>query len=240
LICLKSFGSVLGTGVAMLFGMATHPTISFEKPTVEERFLVLPTGVLVQRLVEDVRSAGLAFIAGSAMGWNRAQLRSWLVLDYEPAITWTRLPDGHAPHDPLEGLDDVEVSMLVDQTRQRVLAMVQAAAVTWRAPTFARDMVDARLAIAVYDRAGAEAYAPAFHGDMRLKDRVASLFIADYLTRPSDYARVVACDACGELAIGSAPRHSSWCAEPPTQSGIVERSRPSRTFGSRFTLKGVG
>lgn len=220
--------------------MATHPTITFERPSADERFRVLPSDVTVADVTLAARSAGLAFVTGAARGWDRALLRSWLVLDYEPATAWTRTADGRKPFDPVSGLDDVEVSMLVEETRQSVLRMIHAASVNWRARTFARDMIDARLAVAVYDRAGAEGYAPAIHADMRLKDRVTSLFVSDYLSHRSDYDRVVQCDACGEVAIGTRPRHPSWCAEPPAQSGIVERSRDSRTYRGRLTLKGVG
>jgi hypothetical protein len=129
---------------------------------------------------------------------------------------------------------------MVDEARARVTAMVHQAAVNWRAPSFARTMIDARLVLTVYDRSGQEGYAPAAHDDMRLKDRVAALFLADYLSRPSDYERIAACEACGEFVIGTRPQHASWCAEPPSASGIVERSRPSRRYGGRLTLRGVG
>jgi hypothetical protein len=219
--------------------MATHPTLSFEKPTVEERFRVLPTGVSARAVVDAARTAGLSFVVGSAFGWGSAQLRSWLVLDYEPAVAWTRVADGRAPHDPIADLDEVAVAALVDNTRERMMRMLLTARVNWKPATFARDMIDARLAVAVYARDGEEAYAPAVHADMRLIDRVMSLFVSDYLSRPSDYDRIVSCDACAEVAIGTAPRHHCWCAEPPAQSGIVERSRAPR-YGGRFTLRGVG
>jgi hypothetical protein len=220
--------------------MATHPTMSFEKPSVEDRFRVLPNGVAARDIVEAARGAGLAFVVGSAFGWGAAQLRSWLVLDYEPAVVWTRVADGRAPHDPIAGLDEVDVATLVDSARDRMMRMLLTARVNWKPATFARDMIDARLAVAVYDRDGEEAYAPAVHADMRLIDRVMSLFVSDYLSRPADYDRIVSCDACGEVAIGTAPRHLCWCAEPPAQSGIVERSRSQHRYDGRFTLRGVG
>jgi hypothetical protein len=99
-------------------------------------------------------------------------------------------------------------------------------------------MIDGRLVVCVYDRSGAQAYAPASHADMGLVHRVTSLFVADYLARPSDYDRVVACEACGEVSIGSQENHPTWCAEPPRLSGIVERKDASD--GKRQTTRGVG
>jgi hypothetical protein len=221
--------------------MSAYPTLSFAKPSVEDQVRVLPPGVTVRRVMDATRRAGLAFVSGAAMGWDRGQLRSWFDLDYEPSIAWSRSSVDRVLSDPAEGLDDVEVSMLVDKIRLRMIETLQGAAVNWKTKTFARDMVHAGLAVAIYDRsASAQAYAPGVHPDMRLKDRVTSLFVADYLSRAPDYDRIGSCDACGEIAIGTTPRHSSWCAKPPTKSGIIERRRQTQAYGRRYTIKGVG
>lgn len=220
--------------------MPVHPTLSFEKPAVEDQVRVLPPGVTVRRVMDASRRAALAFVSGSAMGWDGAQLRSWFDLDYLPATAWSRAP-GNVPPDPSDGLDDVEVAMVVDKIRVQMVETLQSVAVNWKTKTFARDMVHAGLAVAIYDRfASAQAYAPGVHADMRLKDRVMSLFVADYLSRAPDYDRINSCDACGELAIGSTPRHLSWCAKPPTKSGVIERRRHTHAYGRRYTIKGVG
>ena len=218
--------------------MANHPTKSFEKPTVEDRFRILPSGISAVEVVDLARSAGLAFMAGTALVWSREELRRWLLLEYETATAWTRSDE--APIDFTTGLDDVEVSLLLDRTRARVMAMLERAHDLWKVPTFARDMIDGRLVVAVYDRDGSQAYAPTSHADMGLVHRVTSLFVADYLARPSDYALVSSCEACGQVAIGSRSSHPSWCAEPPTKSGIVERTDDRRSYGKRPTLRGVG
>jgi len=218
--------------------MAHHPTKSFEKPTVEDRFRVLPPGVSVDDLLDLSRAAGLAFLAGTAFGWSRVQLRHWLILDYEAATAWTRVGDRRSPIDPTLDLDDVQVDMLIDRSRRRVMNMLDHAREMWRVPAFARDMIDGRLIVAIYDRDGIEGYAPAAHAEMGLVHRVMSLFVADYLARPSDYDRIASCDACGEVAIGTRNNHPSWCAEPPKESGIVERSRVGRPL--RQTLRGIG
>lgn len=220
--------------------MAPHPTISFEKPTVEGRFRVLPPGVSACEVAGVARGAGLAFLVGSAVGWGREQLRSWIVECYAPAVSWTRVADGGGTEDSLSGLDEVDVHALITGTRERMMRMLLTARVNWRPPSFARAMIEARLTVTVYDRDGEQAYAPAVHADMRLVDRVTSLFVSDYLSRPSDYDRIVSCDSCGDVAIGTAPRHSCWCADPPAQSGIVERPRGAHRYAPRITLRGVG
>jgi hypothetical protein len=218
--------------------MAHHPTISFEKPTMDDRFRVLPYGASADEVVILARRAGLACLSGSAFGWSREQLRQWLILDYGAATAWTRMDHGHSPIDPTVGLDDGQIDMLISRTRRRVIRMLENARDMWRTPTFARDMIDGRLVVCVYDRAGVQAYAPASHSDMGLVHRVTSLFVADYLARPADYDRVISCDACGEVSIGLQESHPSWCMQAPTKSGIVERR--SGIDSKRQTTRGVG
>lgn len=227
-----------GIRVALGLRMSHHPTISFEKPSLDDRFRVLPYGASADDVVSLARCAGLAFLSGSAFGWSREQVRQWLILDYGAATAWTRMDHGHSPVDPTLGLDDLQVDMLVDRSRRRVLRMLERSRDMWATPTFTRDMIDGRLVVCVYDRNGTQAYAPASSTDMGLVHRVTSLFVADYLSRPSDYDRIVSCSACGEVSIGSLDTHPSWCTEPPRQSGIVEREGAS--VSKRQTTRGCG
>jgi hypothetical protein len=214
-------------------------TRTFERPVAEDRFRVLPHGVRVEEIVHASRVAGIAFVTRAAFGFGRIDLARWGLGEYEEATAYSR-GSAAAPRLRETALDEVAIELAVKDARDRVLRMVHAARTTWRAPTFARDMIDFRLVIQIYDRDGGEAYAPAAFGDMRLVDRVASLFIADFLSRKDDYDHVVSCDTCGDVTIGGHARHASWCIEPPTHSGIVERTRPSRMPAKRITLRGVG
>src|SRR5437588_332088 len=84
-------------------------------------------------------------------------------------------------------LDESSVEEVLVRTRERLLEMLGACASSWQHPTFAREMVNAGLVTGVRDRYGAIGYAAVDSAEQRLVDRVASLFIADYLTRPADY-----------------------------------------------------
>jgi hypothetical protein len=62
---------------------------------------------------------------------------------------------------------------------------------------FAKAMVDAGLVVGVIDHESSSlGFAPVSSPEMRLVDRVRSLFVADYLTSPSDYASFRVCTAC--------------------------------------------
>jgi hypothetical protein len=96
-------------------------------------------------------------------------------------------------------------------------------------------MVEGMLVVGVHDTTGAIGYAPVRYAEMRLVDRVVSLFVADYLTRPNDYRRLVTCEECGDLAFDGLPRHAAWCQEPPRRSDIV----PAIEVPSHDTLRGL-
>jgi hypothetical protein len=212
-----------------------HPTSSFERPTAEDRFRVLPSDIVVSQLVRRARIAGLAFMTGAAFGLRRVDLRSWILEHYEGAVAYSRVGAHAIPRDESADLDEMAFAELVRHTRERVMRMLVEAHRNWSVPTFARAMIDHRLVVAIYDRSGDVAYAPAAHADLRLVDRVASLFIADFLSDPSDYALVTPCEQCGEVGLGGKVDHASWCTDAPTRSGIIARTR-----GARDTVPGMG
>ncbi len=212
-----------------------YPTKCFERPIAEDRFRVLPEHVRVKDVVRAARNAGLGFMTGAAFGFRRVDLRQWRLEQYESAVSYSRIGVRAVPWDDGAGLDDLALDRLVRTTRDRVMRMLLGARRTWGTPTFARDMIDFRLVVAIYDRDGEVGYAPAAHPELRLSDRVASLFIADFLTDAADYAVVTPCDQCGEVGLGGVVDHASWCVDAPANSHIVEKVRRSRS-----TIRGVG
>jgi hypothetical protein len=69
------------------------------------------------------------------------------------------------------------------------------------------------------------AYAPVSLARMRLADRVASLFVADWLNDPTDYRKITHCRACGGIAFRPP------IAPPPcAASALREQVRISRAF----------
>jgi hypothetical protein len=72
------------------------------------------------------------------------------------------------------------------------------------------------------DDAFAIGYAPVDAPAMRLVDRVRSLFVADYLTRPADYAAFAVCDECEGATFDGALYHES-CARPRLRTVLRRR-----------------
>ena len=88
-------------------------------------------------------------------------------------------------------------------------------------------MVDAGLVMGVSDDQGGLGYAPVHRMRMRLVDRLVSLFIADFLTRPGDYDSLLVCASCDEVSFAWDEVHEDGCEARVHHSGMVVRPRRS-------------
>ena len=198
----------------------------------------LPNGETVHGVADRCRAAGVAFADGTTGGWGPRELAAWLVVHYEPATAATRsivAARRRPPPSAYRALDATTLERVVLDARARIFEMLARSATAWEGESFAQTMVDGMLVVGVTDTAGSIGYAPVRYAEMRLVDRVSSLFVADYLTRPGDYVTLVACEECGDVAFDGEPRHESWCAEPPLRSDIV----PAIEVPSRDTEPGL-
>ncbi|HEY8075373.1 MAG TPA: hypothetical protein VIF62_14715 [Labilithrix sp.] len=194
----------------------------------DKRFRFLEEGMSVHTLAERARAAGVAFLQGTTGGWSSHDLALWLIGMYEPAAV--RVGDGasSAPSSSRR-LEHETLERVVLTARARVFAMLENTS-SWRGETFAKNVVDAGLVVGVRDAFGGIGYAAVACDPMRLVDRVASLFVADYLTRPADYAIVETCEECGAIAFDGRPVHAHWCESPPNESSIVALREQRKTM----------
>src|SRR5262245_24578968 len=82
---------------------------------------VLPSGVRARDISWRARHAGMTFLAGTAAGWTRSRLRSWLILEYGMATEWTHVPHVRPWLDPEARGSDEDVFRLTIDTRQSVV-----------------------------------------------------------------------------------------------------------------------
>ena len=198
----------------------------------------LPKDETVHAVADRCREAGVAFARGTTGVWGPRDLAAWLVEHYEPATAATRtLVDARVrpPEGAHRAVDAATLERVVLDARARIFDMLERCATAWEGESFARTMVEGMLVVGVYDAGGAIGYAPVRYAEMRLVDRVASLFVADYLTRPNDYRALVTCEECGDLAFEGVLQHETWCREPPLRSDIV----PAIEVPSRDTERGM-
>ena len=214
-----------------------RPTKAFENVSATERFQHLD-GAHVHDMADAARAAALAFVSCSRYGWGRKELAAWLVEHYRVAAipapagraTWRR-PAVDTALD--RAVDDTDVAALVARARRHASDLVSTAWSTWRTQGFAREMLDSGFVVGVTDADGGLGYAAVHREGMRLVDRVVSLFLADFLTRPNDYESLLVCEDCSEVSFAGEEVHEEGCSARGPVSGIIVR-KPN------FTRLGLG
>jgi hypothetical protein len=199
---------------------------------------VLPDGVTARDVERRTRSAARAFFASNAhrsQGWRgRTKLRSWLIVEYGMATEWTREDDACPWLRGDAWMDEARARLVLEDARARVTRLLVEESAAWSDPGFAAEMVDRGLLTKVIDAHDREAFAPAARAGLSLLERVASVFIADVLAHPEEYAVVSACACCGGLRVGARATHARTCAtlspaRPPPESGVRLRPGASTT-----------
>jgi hypothetical protein len=211
-----------------------RPTHGFETIATQDRFVRLENGVHVLDLADAARLAALSFLTNSGLGWGRRELATWLVEAYEPATVTPRTASARiGVNANANNLDEGEVVRVVARARRHALDLVASASTSWRGEGFARDMVDAGLVVGILDDLGSLGYAAVRRPGMRLADRVVSLFLADFLTRPGDYDSLRICPSCSMASLDDCDVHEEGCEDRGPVSAIIVK-RP------RFTRLGLG
>jgi hypothetical protein len=200
--------------------------VLFQSLPVQLHFL--PDNVRACDVVRRTRLAARAFRGSSASGWGRTKLRSWLIVEYAMATEWSREDDVSPWSHRDAPMDDERAHELVDEVRGRITRLLVDESSGWSKPGFAAAMIDRGLITQVTDASGREAFAPAARVDLTFLERVASIFIADFLAHPEEYADVSSCECCGELEMGGVVQHVRECVKlstvrPPAESGVCLR-----------------
>lgn len=204
-----------------------------ELPTSKRWARVQPLagGVRVRDVADACRSAGLAF-AWSASLWGKRELAQWLVGPYARAVSPVALPEMRRFPAVDEPVAAETIALLLENAHVQLLDGLRRTW-AWRADSdFVRAMIDQGMVAGVTDDAGAFGYAPVDAPNMRLVDRARSLFLADWLTRPHDYASFAVCNHCGAATFDFGESHRDEC------SGEV-LSVPRRST-MRLTQVGLG
>lgn len=213
------------------------PTKPFLELPLESRRCPLPPTWRVKDVVDAARSAALGFAWG-ANHWERRDLARWLAGPYAHALAPTRHirrpPGPRVVRD--EPIPAAHIQELLVRAHTRTVELLRDVG-SWCSDAFtARSAVDAGLVVGVSDDAGGIGFAPAATPYMRLVDRVQSLFLADFLTRPHEYTSFGVCEACEAVTFEANALH-----EGCTNVGFVVEAPPSRVvLRRRPTLVGVG
>jgi len=183
------------------------------------------------RYAEECRRAALDFMSGVAEGWTKVDLVDWLRGPYAHASR--HAPRGARAVRPSDHvIEEPAIEHLLVSVRGQILAGLELAALAQGTPDFIEDALIAQHVRRV-ELLGGTAWVPVDVARMRLKDRVASLFVADYLNRPADYRSLFVCHLCEGITFDgrcSQHRHSGVVpklAEAPAPT----RFRTTLTWG---------
>ncbi len=188
------------------------------------RLIELGPGQRVRDIADACRSAALGFAWSAHHGWGRRELARWLVGPYARAASATRSlrmsgVRRAVNHRPLE---EARVADLLVESRNEILEVLRNAYTWTHDASAARACIDEGLVAGIIDETSDLGYAPIDSMSMRLVDRVRSLFVADYLTRPSDYAAFAVCSDCEGATFDGALYHVN-CTLPRSRTALRRR-----------------
>jgi hypothetical protein len=182
----------------------------------DARLCPLLPGIRVTDVADACRSAALGFAWGAHHSWGRRELARWLVGPYAHAVASTRTlqTSGLRPAVVRGGVVDEEtLEELLRTAHAEIIEMLRGVWSWTHDGRAARARIGEGLVAGIVDASSELGFAPVDNARMRLVDRVRSLFVADYLTRPGDYAAFAVCDDCDGATFDGALYHVD-CTRP--------------------------
>jgi hypothetical protein len=185
--------------------------------------MLLDDGATRGGVAAECREAAIAFVNGAAAGWDKVDVVLWLTGPYARAT-------GHLPRgERVAGMSDESevdpgsLADLVARVRSQLIAALEKAALSDGAIDFAVEAMDRGLVRRAIDLDGEIVWVPVDNARMRLRDRVRSLFAADYLNDPGAYAALHVCSRCESVVFDENAKKLGACANHKRVSGIVPK-----------------
>ena len=202
------------------------PTYSFlgRESSNDSRLCTLLPGIRASDVADSCRSAALGFAWSAHHGWGRRELARWLVGPYAQAAAATRSlrTSGLRRAVTHRRLEEATIEELLTTARSEIIAMLRSVWSWTDDSAFIRARIGEGLIAGIVDDYSELGYAPVDNPQMRLVDRVRSLFVADYLTRPADYAAFAVCDDCDGATFDGGLFHVD-CTRPRARTALRRR-----------------
>lgn len=187
----------------------------------------LPDGSTRETLAEECREAALSFMSGVASGWDKLDLALWLTGPYARATRHGKHGERVAALHDGEHIEDDTIEALVTHVRGQLIASLEKAALEFGSLDFADEIVERGLVRKVVDAEGRDAWVPVDGSRMRLRDRLRSLFTADYLNAPYTYTELFVCHRCEAVIFDDHAKQIGICGAHRL-SGMVTHDDVSR------------
>ena len=189
----------------------------------------LEAGSTRESVAKDCREASLSFMSGVAKGWDKLDLARWLTGPYAHATRHAKRGERVVPLDaPSCDSDSDEseitaatIEALVTRVRGQLLASLEQAALQLGSLDFTDEAIERHLIRKVVDGDGGNVWIPVDAPRLRLRDRLRSLFAADYLNAPYTYAELFVCHRCEAVVFDDHAKRIGVCGEHRL-SGFVQ------------------
>jgi hypothetical protein len=194
-----------------------------------------------ESIAEECRDAALSFMTGVATGWDKLDLALWLTGAYARATRHRK--HGERLATVAFGITEIPgetLENLVTHVRGQLLASLETAALEMGSLAFVDDMVNRGLVRQAVDAEGRDAWIPVDGARIRLRDRLQSLFAADYLNAPYTYAELFVCHRCEAVVFDSHAKQVGICGSH-RMSGTVPRKGDTQEYGDvRAAIAAIG
>jgi hypothetical protein len=164
-----------------------------------------------QTIAEDSRNAALLFMEGVARGWDKLDLVLWLTGDYARATRHRKHGERVATFAASRDIPEEAIEDLLTHVRGQLLASLEMAATRAGALDFVGELLERGLVRPVIDAEGREAWIPVDGARVRLRQRLQSLFAADYLNAPYTYAELFVCHRCEAVVFDAHAKRAGIC-----------------------------
>jgi len=173
-----------------------------------------------EELSNDCRGAALSFMSGVASGWTKADLAEWLTGPYARAVRHASLRDRAAVVTAQAPASSASIEALLVAARGQLLASLEKAVLDLGTLDVTDDTVGRGIVRKTFDVEGRSAWIPVDSPRLLLRDRLRSLFAADYMNIPYDYAQLFVCHRCEAVVFDERAKRRGVCTSH-LLSGIV-------------------
>jgi hypothetical protein len=187
-------------------------------------FVPMHDGCSVEGLAERARRAGVAFVNGVGAGWHACDLEEWLTGTYRKAV---HVATEITPEDgSFEGCPPVQLAQELRSARDSAVSFVRILGKVPARVAFVEDAVSAGL-VTPCEVDSQIGWIPVWTPGATLEQLVRTLFVADFLVRPTDYRDVLlVCPECDALQFDVETRIRGRCAFHGARPCSVTRLTP--------------
>lgn len=181
-------------------------------------------------IASQCRSAALDFMAGVADGWTKFDLALWLRGPYALAARHSHHVERSVPPSRPQPIEEDTIEALIVGARGHVLAHLETAVLNNGTLDFIEEALLARHVTRAIDECSNYSWVPVDGARIRLRDRVASLFVADYLNDPAAYRDLYVCHQCEGVVFEEGARERGTCAAHVRSVSSIVSKLPKQTI----------